>query len=45
MEQFLETYQAWLSTKAPELKNKVLLLTQELRQLDPQFRFDVTKLN
>ncbi|MDD5225961.1 MAG: hypothetical protein PHV97_02110 [Candidatus Omnitrophica bacterium] len=45
MEQFLEAYQGWLSTKAPELKNKILRLTQELSQLDPQFRFDVTKLN
>ena len=45
IEQFLEAYQGWLSTKAPELKNKILHLTQELSQLDPQFRFDVTKLN
>jgi hypothetical protein len=45
MEQFLEAYQGWLSTKAPELKSKILHLNQELSQLDPQFRFDVTKLN
>ena len=45
IEQFLEAYQGWLSTKAPELKNKILRLTQELSRLDPQFRFDVTKLN
>jgi len=45
MEQFLEAYQGWLSTKAPELKNKILQLVQELSQLDPQFRFDVAKLN
>lgn len=44
MEQFLEAYQGWLSTKAPELKNKILQLVPELAQLDPQFRFDVTKL-
>ncbi|OGX13962.1 MAG: hypothetical protein A2351_05430 [Omnitrophica bacterium RIFOXYB12_FULL_50_7] len=45
MEQFLEAYQGWLSMKTSDLKNKVLRLAQELRQLDPQFRFDVTKLN
>ncbi len=45
MEQFLEAYQRWLSTKAPELKNKIVQLTQELKQLDPQFNFDITKLN
>ena len=45
MEQFLEAYQGWLSTKAPELKSRVLHLVQELGQLDPQFRFDVTKLH
>ncbi len=45
MEQFLEAYQGWLSTKAPEVKNKILHLAQELSQLDPQFHFDVTKLN
>lgn len=45
MEQFLEAYQAWLSTKAPELKPKVLLLAQELGGLDPLFHFDVAKLN
>jgi hypothetical protein len=45
MEQFLEIYQRWLSTKSPELKNTILQLVQELRQLDPQFNFDVTKLN
>lgn len=45
MEQFLEAYQGWLSTKSPELKNKVLQLAQELGQLDPQFHFDVAKLN
>ena len=45
MEQFLDAYQGWLSTKAPELKRKILCLAQELSQLDPQFRFDVSKLN
>lgn len=45
MEQFLEVYQRWLTTKAPEFKNKILLLAQELSRLDPQFRFDVTKLS
>ncbi len=45
MEQFLEAYQGWLSTRAPELKNKILHLVQELSQLDPQFRFNITKLN
>jgi hypothetical protein len=45
MEQFLDAYQGWLSTKAPELKNKILHLAQELSQLNAQFRFDVTKLN
>ena len=45
MEQFLEAYQGWLSTKAPVLKDKVLHLSQELRQLDPHFNFDVAKLN
>lgn len=45
MEQFLETYQGWLSTKTPELKDKILYLVRELSQLDPQFRFDVTKLD
>ena len=45
MEKFLEVYQGWLVTKAPELKSKILQLTQEIRQLDPQFRFDVAKLN
>ena len=45
MEKFLEAYQGWLVTKAPELKQNVLQLTRELSQLDPQFRFDITKLN
>ena len=45
MEQFLEAYQGWFSTKTPALKNKILHLAQELGRLDPQFRFDVTKLN
>jgi hypothetical protein len=45
MEQFLEAYQGWLSDRTPELKSKILRLTQELSQLDPQFNFDVTKLN
>ncbi|MFH0986375.1 MAG: hypothetical protein V1882_12745 [Candidatus Omnitrophota bacterium] len=45
MEQFLETYQGWLSTKAPALKSKLLHLVQELGQLDPQFRFDIGKLD
>ena len=45
MEKFLEVYQQWLTTKAPELKAKILHLTQELSQLDPQFCFDVSKLN
>ena len=45
MEKFLEVYQRWLVTKAPALKQNILQLTQELSQLDPQFRFDITKLN
>ena len=45
MEKFLEVYQGWLVTKAPELKQRILQLAQELGQLDPQFRFDVAKLN
>ena len=45
MEKFLEVYQQWLTTKAPELKAKILHLTQELSQLDPQFCFDISKLN
>jgi len=45
MEQFLEVYQGWLSTKAPELKNKILYLAQELERLDPQFHFDAAKLD
>lgn len=45
MEQFLEAYQGWISRKTPELKHEVLRLAQELGQLDPQFRFDVTRLD
>jgi len=45
MEQFLEAYQRWLSAKSPELKNVILDLAQEMSRLDPQFNFDVTKLN
>jgi len=45
MEQFLECYQGWLTTKAPALKSKILHLIQELGQLDPQFRFDIGKLD
>lgn len=45
MEQFLEAYQGWLQTKYPGSKNRVLQLAQELKQLDPQFNFDVNKLN
>jgi hypothetical protein len=45
MEQFLEAYQGWLTTRSPDVKTKILHLAQELGQLDPQFRFDVTKLN
>ena len=44
MEQFLEAYQGWLSVKTPELKKKILQLSLELSQVDPQFRFDVTRL-
>jgi hypothetical protein len=45
MEKFLDVYQRWLATKSPELKQQILQLTRELRELDPQFHFDVTKLN
>jgi hypothetical protein len=45
MEQFLEAYQGWMTTRSAEIKRKVLCLAQELGQLDPQFRFDVSKLN
>lgn len=45
MEQFLEVYQRWLTTKDSGLKDQVLQLTRELSRLDPQFRFDVSKLN
>jgi hypothetical protein len=45
MERFLEVYHQWLTTRAPELKPKVLLVAQELSQLDPQFNFDFNKLN
>ena len=45
MEQFLDLYQKWLTRKTPELKHQVFLLTRELNRLDPQFRFDITKLN
>jgi len=45
MEKFLEIYQRWLSTKIPGLKADILSLVQELSLLDPQFRFDINKLN
>lgn len=45
MENFLEIYHEWLLNKDPGLKSKILLLTRELSQLDPQFNFDVKKLN
>jgi len=45
MEKFLEVYQHWLNAKAPALKAQIVQLTRELRQLDPQFCFDITKLN
>ncbi|HOW87152.1 MAG TPA: hypothetical protein P5561_00945 [Candidatus Omnitrophota bacterium] len=44
MERFLELYQKWLITKAPELKGQILELTRELNRLDPGFRFDTGKL-
>ena len=45
MEHFLEAYQRWLLQRDPGQKNKVLSLARELQKLDPEFRFDVTKLN
>lgn len=45
MEKFLAAYQKWLTTKDPALKPQIFQLTRELGRLDPQFRFDVTKLN
>ena len=45
MEQFLEAYQVWLTSRKAELKPRILELAQELNRLDPQFRFDATKLH
>lgn len=45
MDQFLEAYQRWLSQKDEGSKTRVLLLSWELSQLDPQFSFDLTKLD
>ena len=45
LEQFLEAYQQWRTQKDLEAKKKVLQLVQDLSRLDPQFQFDVNKLN
>ena len=45
MGHFLEAYQGWLLQRDPVQKSKVLSLAQELQRLDPEFRFDNTKLN
>lgn len=45
MEHFLEAYQQWLCKRDPVQKVKVLALARELQRLDPEFRFDPSKLN
>lgn len=45
MEQFLDAYQCWLATRDMKMKNRILQLARELSHLDPQFRFDVSKLS
>lgn len=45
LEAFLDVYQKWLTHRTPEFQGKALELVRELSLLDPQFRFDITKLN
>lgn len=45
MDQFLESYQKWLVSKNPDLRNKIAGLARDLASIDPQFCFDVTKLD
>lgn len=45
MEQFLDAYREWLQTKYSGTKKHILELVQQLKQLDPEFNFDVNKLN
>lgn len=45
LDQFLEFYQRWLTAKDGQARNRVLQLAHELKDLDPQFHFNPSKLN
>lgn len=40
MDQFLDVYGKWLSTKDPKLVGPVMEISEELKRLDPAFQFD-----
>ena len=45
LDEFLDTYKQWGDSKAPDLRRKVIKLAQELKEIDPQFHFDISKLD
>ncbi|OQA57362.1 MAG: hypothetical protein BWY42_00598 [Candidatus Omnitrophica bacterium ADurb.Bin277] len=44
LDRFLEAYQKWLSLRTPEARRETLALAGELAEIDPNFRFDPSKL-
>jgi hypothetical protein len=40
-DELLDLYTEWKQTKSPELRKKMDLLVEEIRKLDPQFKFDI----
>ena len=40
-DEFLDVYGSWLRTKSDEDRTKLVRLTEELKKLDPEFRFEL----
>ena len=45
LDQFLGVYQSWLVSKVPESRDQARALAMELKKIDPEFRFDLSKLS
>lgn len=45
LDQFLGVYQSWLVSKVPGLRDQARALAMELKEIDPDFRFDLSKLS
>jgi len=43
MDEFLDLYGQWLQSKDPELAKKITNLASDLKDLDPQFQFDMIR--